>query len=264
MASLWQIHVSLRLATAQSHPNSLPSWAIWWALSAMAMLATYPWWNADVSTRWMVSVYGAQPALLIFQVVAVTFIAGVSIDAVRISRPRLPQMSRLFRLGFSSVTLGFGTAAILVILRVVGNFFPQGSQPKASIEFFYESGQQLVVVLVSIGLSIPRLHAVYGSVLLNLGSRAIVWTLAPTWRRLASIETDIILDSRPYSRWDALRTAPVAKLQRRVTEIRDGETMGRLSGKRLTARESATIDKAERLLQGYSALDRRRRQQSGS
>ena len=255
IASLWQIHVSLRLATPGAHSNSgLPSWTVGWLACSLLMLATYPAWDAGTSTRWMISEYGSHPALMVFQIVAVSFIACVSVDAVRISSPRLQRMGGLFRAGFAIVTVGFGAAAILVAFRVLGNLFPHGSILKASIEAFYETGQQLVVVLVSVGLSIPRLHFVSRTVLLNIGSRVLIWKLAPVWQALASSEKkfmkDIILDSRDYSHFDAFKPFSVSTLQRRHTEIRDGENRANLAGVFLTAPEQSLMNKAERLLQG--------------
>jgi hypothetical protein len=249
VAALWQIQRSLHMATtAAATPLGNQVWACWWATCSVAMLSTYPWWNAPLSTRWMVSLYGAHPALLVFQVFAVTFIMTASVSALRICWPRLNQMEGLFRAGFRMVLTGFGIALTMVGLRLFGNFLPSGSESKAAVEAFYELGQQVIVILVSVGLSLPRLTAVAQQFALTASAARMLRTIQPIWKRLASAEMDLVIDSKHYSKAEFLSINSVARLQRRVSEIRDAEIRAQTRGYVMDLRSAETVREAETLL----------------
>jgi len=248
VAALWQIQRSLHVATTANAPLGNQVWACWWATCSVAMLSTYPWWNAPQSTRWMVSLYGAHPALLVFQIFAVAFIMTASFSALRICWPRLNQMEGLFGAGFRMVLTGFGIALTMVGLRLFGNFLPSGSESKAAVEAFYELGQQVIVILVSVGLSLPRLTAVAQQLTLTARAASMLRPIQPIWKRLASAEMDLVIDSKPYSRAEFLSINSVARLQRRVSEIRDAEIRAQTRGYVMEPQSAETVREAETLL----------------
>ena len=64
---------------------------------------------------------------------------------------------------------GFALAAPLVFLRVGANF---STEPlKWHLESIYELGQQIVVMLVSVGLSLPRLRTMWNNAAVSLQAR---------------------------------------------------------------------------------------------
>jgi hypothetical protein len=252
IAALWQIQRSLQVATtAGTAQVGDHLWARWWRACSLAMLLTYPWWHAPESTRWMVSTYGAHPALLVFQIFAVTFIMTVSISALRICRPRVNQMEGLFRAGFSMVLLGFGLALTIAGLRLLGNFLPPGSGAKAAVEWFFESAQQVTVILVSLGLSLPRLNAVAQKFVLTVRAAKMLRTIQPIWQGVASAEMDLVIESKPYSKAEFLSINSVARLQRRVSEIRDAEIRVQTNGYKMDPRSAETVREVETLLYNY-------------
>ena len=257
IASLWQIYTSLALATADrltevpdSTRRSLSMSRRWWFTCGGAMLLTFFFWDTPESTRWLISVYGAQGPLLVFQIVGVCFIAGVSLRAVAICWPRRHEFGGLFRMGFAAVVIGFAGAAALVGFRVLGSFLPAGSSLKYQVETFYEIGQQIVVLLVAVGLSLPRLTVVAMSITASVRSLVILRKLFPAWSRV--VRQDVLgkagMQRNPLVsnyRWNML-----ARLQRRVTEIRDAQAVsGTLAGS-LSFSEHRLLEQAETLLYG--------------
>lgn len=251
VAALWQIQRSLQVATSCTANQGGKAWGRWWGICASAMLLTYLWWNAPVSTRWVVSEYGAQPALLVFQAFAVAFIMTVSVSALKICLPRLDQMKGLFRAGFRMVLAGFALALALAGLRLYGNFLQAGSESKAAVEWFYETAQQVIVILVSLGLSLPRLTVVAQKFALTLKAAVLLRALQPIWRRLASVEMDLVIDSKPYSRTEFLTINSVARLQRRVSEIRDAEIRAQTRGYVMDTQSAEIVGEVESLLYNY-------------
>ncbi|WP_156400162.1 DUF6545 domain-containing protein [Arthrobacter sp. Soil761] len=198
------------------------------------------------------SVYGAQPALLVFQTFAVAFIMTVSISALKICLPRLKQMKGLFRSGFRMVLAGFSLALALAGVRLLGNFLQAGSEPKAAIEWFYETAQQVIVILVSLGLSLPRLAAVAQRLALTLKAARMLRRIQPIWWNLASSEMDLVIDSKPYSRVEFLTVKSVARLQRRISEIRDSEIRAQTRGYVMDTQSAEIVREVETLLYDYA------------
>lgn len=252
VAALWQVQRSLQVATSPSAVVCGKAWRRWWAICSLLMFLTFPWWNAPLSTRWVVSVYGAQPALLAFQTFAVAFIITVSVSALRICLPRLKQMRGLFRSGFRMVLAGFGLAFALVGLRLVGNFLQPGSELKAQIEWIYETAQQVIVILVSLGLSLPRVAAVAQRLIVTVKAAKMLRRIRPIWWDLASSEMDLVIDSRLYSRVEFLTVKSVARLQRRVSEIRDSEIRAQTRGYVMDTRNAEIVREVETLLYDYA------------
>ncbi|MFC8523922.1 hypothetical protein [Pseudarthrobacter sp. NPDC057230] len=252
VAALWQIQRSLQIATSPSTAACGKAWRGWWAICSVAMLLTFPWWSAPQSTRWVVSVYGAQPALLVFQTIAVAFIMTVSISALRICLPRLKRMRGLFRSGFRMVLAGFALALALGGVRLLGNFLQPGSEPKAAIEWFYETAQQVIVILVSLGLSLPRLAAVAQRLALTLKAAKMLRRIQPIWWNLASSEMDLVIDSKLYSRIEFLTVKSVARLQRRISEIRDSEIRAQTRGYVMDTQSAEIVREVETLLYDYA------------
>lgn len=253
VSALWQIQRSLQVATSCSlSARSAGAWRHWWAICSLAMLLTFPWWDAPHSTRWVVSVYGAQPALLTFQAFAVAFIMTVSISAIRICWPRLTLMKGLFRAGFRMVLAGFALALALAGLRLYGNFLQPGSELKATVEWVYESAQQVIVILVSLGLSLPRLTAVGQKLALSFQAAKKLRAVHPVWWRLASAEMDVVIDSKPYSKTEFLTINSVARLQRRVSEIRDAEVRAQARGYVMDAQSARIVREVETLLYNHA------------
>lgn len=249
VAALWQIQRSLQVARSCSlSARNGRAWRHWWAICTFAMLLTFPWWDAPHSTRWVVSLYGAQPALLAFQALAVAFIMTVSISAIKICWPRLTQMKGLFRAGFRMVLAGFALALALAGLRLYGNFLPPGSEFKDAVEWVYETAQQVIVVLVSLGLSLPRLTAVAQKIALSLRAAKMLRAVHPIWWCLASAEMDLVIDSKPYSKTEFLTINSVARLQRRVSEIRDAEVRAQTRGYVMDAQSARIVREVETLL----------------
>ncbi|SDQ03609.1 hypothetical protein [Arthrobacter crystallopoietes] len=252
IAALWQIQRSLQVATTTGTVSARDRpWVRWWAVCSLAMLLTYPGWNAPESTRWMVSVYGAHPALLVFQTFAVTFIMTVSVSALRICWPRMNQMEGLFGAGFRMVLAGFGIALMIAGMRLYGNFLPPGSGAKAAVEQFFELAQQVIVILVSLGLSLPRLTAVAQKFALTVRAAQMLRTIQPIWQGVASAEMDLVIDSKPYSKAEFLSINSVARLQRRVSEIRDAEIRARTSGYTMDPQSAEIVREVETLLYNY-------------
>lgn len=257
IASLWQIYVSLRLATAERGgelpPDTLKSISVirmCWLVCASTMFLTSFFWDTPESTRWLISVYGAQLPLLVFQVAAVSFIAGISVSAVAICWPRRQEFGGLFRAGFAAVVVGFASAAVIVGGRLVGNFLPVGSQLKHLVESSYELGQQIVVLLVSIGLSLPRLTVVAMSATASVKSLVLVRRLLPTWSRVVACRGTASMGARRDSLFSRYRWNVLARLQRRVTEIRDAHAVSDTAECFLSSQELQLLEQAETLLYG--------------
>lgn len=218
VTSLWRIQASLSRACGLQGNTRTP-WDVFWLATVVIMVSSFPSWDAPVSTRDLVSRYGTQPGLLVFQATACVFIFAVCVRGILVVKRNLATMGSSFRVAFGLVAAGFALAAPLVFLRVGANF---STEPlKWHLESIYELGQQIVVMLVSVGLSLPRLRTMWNNAAVSLQARLHLARLREPWQRLSRIHPELIVDGSSYSMLEPFRSGAVGRLNRRLAEIKD-------------------------------------------
>jgi hypothetical protein len=218
VTSLWRIQASLSRACGHGRRSRTP-WNVFWLATVAIMGGSFPSWDAPVSTRDLVSRYGAQPGLLVFQATACVFIFAVCVQGIMVVKRNLATMGSSFRVAFGLVAIGFALAAPLLLLRVGANF--ANGPVKAHLESTYELGQQIVVMFVSLGLSLPRLRTMWNNAVVSLRARLHLARLREPWQRLSRMHPELIVDASSYSLLEPFRSGAVGRLNRRLAEIKD-------------------------------------------
>lgn len=103
----------------------------------------------------------------------------------------------------------------------------------------------IAVLLVGVGLALPRFRESAQAIQRNVRSRHLMLLLTPVWRR-SSQERKYLLRNRWTPLLDPIAGKSAAHLHRRVIEIRDCQQRGMM----LLPRDRVLINQAEQLLQG--------------
>jgi hypothetical protein len=157
---------------------------------------------------------------------------------------------RAFKTGVGCFVVGCTFMALALGNRLALGLFEEGQIPTSpiifSLNFSFPALETLAVLLVSIGLMVPRFRESSLQVQRNLRSRWLMVRLTPLWRR-SSHERKYLLRNRWTPILDPIMSNATPHLHRRVIEIRDCQ----LRGMTLLPRDRVLVNQAEKHLQGY-------------
>ena len=157
---------------------------------------------------------------------------------------------RAFKAGVGCFVVGCIFMALALGNRLALGLFEEGHIPTSPIisglNFSFPALETVAVLLVSIGLMVPRFRESSLQVQRNVRSRWLMVRLTPLWRR-SSHERKYLLRNRWTPILDPIMSKATPHLHRRVIEIRDCQ----LRGMTLLPRDRVLVDQAEKLLQGY-------------
>ncbi|MFK4296630.1 hypothetical protein ABH924_001775 [Arthrobacter sp. GAS37] len=201
--------------------------------------------------------YGDQPGMAVFLWSGSAFIMWICLDIAQVCHDNVPSMrARTFRSAFVLIAIGCILFALVLIDRLVYGVVTKidgaASLSAAVLTFLYWVGETFAVLLVSLGLLLPRLagHLKHGNFLLHV--RLLLLEIRPIWNRVAFTHHDLILEKRRASALIALSRHAETQLHRRLVEIRDCEMAGSATDVRLDPHDRSVVERAELALERRS------------
>lgn len=201
--------------------------------------------------------YGDQPGMAVFLWTGSAFIMWICLDIARVGHKYLPSMrGPAFRSAFLLIAIGCILFALVLLDRLLYGFVTKydgtASPASAVLTLLYWVGETFAVLLVSLGLLLPRLagHLKHGTFVLRV--RLLLLEVRPIWNRITSGQREQILENRRATRLIVLSRHAETQLHRRLVEIRDCEMAAPAAGRRLDAHDRAVVERAELALEKRS------------
>jgi hypothetical protein len=254
MAGFWQFHTATILAAVSdearrrrhSRRGRLAA-----AVAGSCVMAGFTASHVDVTNQNLPLAYGNQPGMQLFLWMGSAFIIWVCADAALTCLRFLPRMrSGTFKSGFGCFGAGCAFMALALGNRLTLGMLeesPGHSSPLlGALNWSFTIFETLAVLLVSIGLMLPRFRESPELLRRNIRSRWLLVLLTPVWRH-SSTERKYLLRNRWTPLLDPVTGHTTAHLHRRVIEIRDCQ----LRGMTLLPRDRVLVNQAEQLLHGH-------------
>lgn len=201
--------------------------------------------------------YADQPGMAVFLWTGSAFIMWVCLDIARVCRSNVPHMhAPAFRSAFSLIAGGCVLFALVLLDRLIYGavIAAEGadSQTAAALTGFYWIGETAAVLLVSLGLLLPRMAGRLRQGIFALRARLLLMQIKPIWNDVTSCQRELVLqDHRPALLVFFSRHAE-AQLHRHLVEILDCELASPLARERLNDHHLSVVERAELLLESRS------------
>ncbi|MHC6592774.1 hypothetical protein [Arthrobacter sp. C152] len=201
--------------------------------------------------------YADQPGMAVFLWTGSAFIMSVCLDIARVCRRNVPHMhAPAFRSAFSLIAGGCVLFALVLLDRLIYGavLAAEGadSQTAAALTGFYWIGETAAVLLVSLGLLLPRMAGRLRQGIFALRARLLLMQIKPIWNDVTSCQRELVLqDHRPALLVFFSRHAE-AQLHRHLVEILDCELASPLARERLNEYHLSVVERAELLLESRS------------
>ncbi|WAH96287.1 hypothetical protein [Arthrobacter sp. MMS18-M83] len=253
LLGFWQFRTAILLAAvegieARRHRLSFGRWAAVTVCSAVT--AGFLTSRADATDSNLPLTYGDQPGMAVFLWSGSAFIMWICLDIARVCHDNLPSMrAPAFRSAFVLIAIGCILFALVLVDRLVYGVVTKidgAASPSAAVlTVLYWVGETFAVLLVSIGLLLPRLagHLKHGRFLLHV--RLLLLEIRPIWNRVAFTHHDLILEKRRASALIILSPHAETQLHRRLVEIRDCEMASLATSAHLDAHDRSIVERAE-------------------
>lgn len=254
MAGFWQFHTATILATFSDEARRrrhLMRGRLAAVVAGTCVVTGFSVSHVEVTNQNLPLAYGDQPGMQLFLWMGSAFIIWVCADVALNCLQFLPNM----RSGSFKSGVGCFAAGCIFMALALGNRLALGlleespsriSPLVGSLNWFFPILETLAVLLVSVGLMLPRFRDSRQQLRRSIRSRWLMVLLTPVWRR-SSHERKYLLRNRWTPLLDPVATRPDAHLHRRVIEIRDCQ----LRGMTLLPRDRVLVNQAEQLLQGH-------------
>ncbi len=260
LLGFWQFRTAI-LRAAVSYEKvrrrqlAFGNWAAGVACSAVT--AGFITSHAEVTDPNLPLTYGDQPGMAVFLWTGSAFIMWICLAIARVCRHNVPRMhAPSFRSAFILIAVGCILFALVLLDRLlygaVTKLEPADSTAAAILTILYWVGETFAVLLVSLGLLLPRLAGPVSHGTFGLRARLLLLEIRPIWNRVASGQHELILEKRRASRLIALSRHAETQLHRRLVEIRDCEMASPTAAERLDARDRAVVERAELALEMHS------------
>lgn len=260
LLGFWQFRTAILLAAVadievRRRQLTLGRWAAGAACTAVA--AGFLTSRVPVTDPNLPLTYGDQPGMAVFLWTGSAFIMWICVDIARVCRSHVPHMSTpAFRSAFTLIAVGCVLFALVLldrllygaVIKVEGTASPTA----AILTSFYWVGETCAVLLVSLGLLLPRLagHLKHGT--FGLHTRLLLWKISPIWNRIAFGQHELVLQDRRASRLSFFCRHAETQLHRRLVEIRDCEMANPETSGRLSAQDRSVVERAEHVLERRS------------
>lgn len=254
LAGFWQFHTATVLAAVRDdvrRRSHLVRGRLAAAVAGTCAVVGFLTSRLDVTSQNLPLTYGNQPGMQLFLWSGSAFIIWVCADVASTCLKFLPKMhSRAFKSGVSCFAAGCILMAVALVNRLALGLLEES--PNRSGQFLnalnlsFTILETLAVLLVSIGLMLPRFRETPGLFQRNVHSRWLMLQLTPVWRR-SSTQRKYLLRNRWTPLLDPVSARAAAHLHRRVIEIRDCQ----LRGMTLLPRDRVLVNQAEQFLQGH-------------
>lgn len=254
LAGFWQFHTAMVLAAVNNEVRRrrLLRWGrLAAAVAGMCVVAGFLLSKVDVTNRNLPLAYGDQPGMQLFLWTGSAFIIGVCVSVARTSLRFFPQMrSRTFQSGIGC----FATGCIFMVLALANRLalgLLEGSSGHNSalvngLNWSFPAFESLAVILVSIGLILPRFRESTQRLQRDIRSRWFMVLLMNLWLR-STTDQMYLVRNRATPIFDLFKTKSAVHLHRCVIDVRDYQ----FRGMPLNPRERVLINQAEQLLQGH-------------
>ncbi|NVN00047.1 hypothetical protein [Arthrobacter sp. SDTb3-6] len=253
LAGFWQFHTATVLAAITNNARRrrhLGRGRLAAAVAGACVIAGFAASRVDATNQNLPLAYGNQPGMQLFLWAGSAFIIWVCADVALTCLKFLPRMrSRTFKSGVGAFAAGCTLMALALGNRLALGLLEESPARNSTVlgglNWSFTILETLAVLLVSIGLMLPRFRESPGLLRRNLRSRWLMALLTPAWWR-SSTERKYRLRNRWTPILDPVTGQATAHLHRRVIEIRDCQ----LRGLTLLPRDRVLISQAEQLLQG--------------
>ncbi|MDQ0242448.1 hypothetical protein [Arthrobacter bambusae] len=260
LLGFWQFRTAILLAAVEDieirrRQLAFGRWAA--VISCSAVTAGFLTSRADATDPNLPLTYGDQPGMAVFLWSGSAFIMWICLDIARVCHDNVPSMrARAFRSAFVLIAIGCILFALVLVDRLVYGVVMEvdgAASPSAAIlTVLYWVGETLAVLLVSLGLLLPRLagQLEHGNFLLHV--RLLLLEIRPIWNRVAFTHHDLILVKRRASALIVLSLHAETQLHRRLVEIRDCEMASPTIDGRLDGHDRSVVERAELTLERRS------------
>lgn len=250
----WQFHTATLLAVFPDQARRrrhLMRGRLGAAVASLCVVIGFSTSDVEVTNQNLPIAYGNQSGMQLFLWVGSAFIIWVCADVALNGLRFLPKMrGRSFKSGVSCFAVGCILMALALANRLVLALIEESpnytNRFTSGLNWSFTILETLAVILVSIGLMLPRLRESTQNLRFSLRSRWLMVLLTPVWRR-SSTERKYLLRNRWTPLLDPVTGHTTAHLHRRVIEIRDCQ----LRGMTLLPRDRVLVNQAEQLLQGH-------------
>lgn len=260
LLGFWQFRTAILLAAVadvevQRRQLTLGRWAA--GIACATVTAGFLTSRVDVTDPNLPLSYSDQPGMAVFLWTGSAFIMWICLDIARVCHGNVPHMhTPAFRSAFTLIAVGCILFALVLLDRLLYGIEirVEGTATRAAtiLTIFYWVGETFAVLLVSLGLLLPRLasHFKHGGFAVRV--RLLLLEVRPIWNRVSSSHHDLVLESRRASRLIVLSRHPETQLHRRLVEIRDCEMARPTTDVRLDAHDRSVVERAELALQRRS------------
>lgn len=254
LAGFWQFHTAIVLATFPEEARRrrhLVRGRLTAAVAGTCVVLGFSLSHVDVTNQNLPLAYGDQPGMQLFLWTGSAFIIWVCMD---VSWNCFRSFRGFHGRSFKSGVICFAAGCLFMAmalgnrltLGVVAESTPPTADLAGSLNWWFPAYESIAVILVSIGLMIPRLPELSRKLRHSIRSRWLMVLLTPVWRR-SSAERKYLLRNRWSPLLDPFTANCDSHSHRRVVEIRDCQ----LRGMALLPRDRALVSQAEQLLQGH-------------
>ncbi|MDP9696718.1 UNVERIFIED_ORG: hypothetical protein J2X79_004301 [Arthrobacter globiformis] len=259
LLGFWQFRTAILLAAVadgevRRRQLALGRWAAGAACSAVT--AGFLSSRVDATDPNLPLTYGDQPGMAVFLWTGSAFIMWICLDIARVCRNNIPRMhAPAFRSAFTLIAIGCVLFALVLLDRLLYGAVVKAegteSPTAAALTSFYWIGETFAVLLVSLGLLLPRLAGHLKHAMFGLRVRLLLLEIAPIWVRVTYGQDDLILQDRRAGRLMFFGHADT-QLHRRLVEIRDCEMASPMASGRLDGYSRSVVERAEQVLERRS------------
>lgn len=264
LLGFWQFRTAILLAAVadvdvRRRHLTFGRWAAGFACSAVTL--GFLTSRAEVTDPNLPLTYGDQPGMAVFLWTGSAFIVWICLDIARVCRSNVPHMhTPAFRSAFVLIAIGCILFALVLLDRLLYGAVIRtegtGSSTATALSVFYWVGESFAVLLVSLGLLLPRLVSQIQHGTFGIRVRLLLLEVRPIWNRVASNQYELTLEHRPASRLIVLSRHAETQLHRRLVEIRDCEMASPATAGHLDAHDLAVVERAELTLETRSGAQR--------
>jgi hypothetical protein len=260
LLGFWQFRTAILLAAVtdgevRRRQLTLGRWGA--GAACTAVTAGFLASRVDVTDPNLPLTYGDQPGMAVFLWTGSAFITWICVDIARVCRHNVPRMrAPAFRSAFTLIAVGCALFALVLLDRLLYGAVVAAEGPEsptaAALTSFYWIGETFAVLLVSLGLLLPRLAGHLKHAMFGLRVRVLLVEIGPIWNRVTSGQNDLILEDRPAGRLLFFSRHADTQLHRRLVEIRDCEMASPMASRRLDEYSRSAVERAEQVLERRS------------
>ncbi|MGO4860316.1 DUF6545 domain-containing protein [Arthrobacter sp. 2MCAF14] len=161
--------------------------------------------------------------------------------------------ARTFRSAFTLIAGGCILFALVLVDRLLYGILSEAedadSPAAAALNSFYWIGETCTVLLLSLGLLLPRLAGRPTQDLLGLRLRMLLMEIRPIWNNVAYGQRELVLQDRQATLFLFFCRHVENQLHRRLVEIRDCEMANPQVREQLSAHDRSVIERGELALE---------------